>query len=78
MMSRKNACLAITLVNPQALNEAGSYLWCKDDDEHPGPHRSHCGLLWDTSDLVEPTENMVTWRTGNRIAVRKVRGRMLG
>lgn len=75
----KNPCMAITLVNPRAPQEAGSYLWCVDEDHNgSGLHMSHCGMWWDTSDLVEPTENMILWRTGNRFTVKRVSGRMMG
>lgn len=70
-------CMAITLVNPARPNEAGSYLWCKLS-EHNGPHLSYCGTMWMTADLVEPTPEMILWRTGNEDEVKAVTGRMLG
>lgn len=80
MEKRDDPCMAITLVNPRKPQEAGSYLWCVLQGEGKAGHMhlSYCGMYWDTTDLVEPTENMRAWRTGNWMTVKRVSGRMLG
>lgn len=75
---KKTACLAITLVNPREPQLASSYLWCKLDKHETGMHVSYCGMWWLTTDMVEPTENMIAWRTGSKEDVERVSGCMLG
>lgn len=72
-------CMAITLVNPQRPQEAGSYLWCKEVVHSIwAGHNCYSGVVWTSSDLVEPTENMRLWRTGSAEDVRLVSGKLLG
>jgi hypothetical protein len=74
------ACLAIYLVNPKEPQEAGSYLWCIRG-AHPGRfHLCYSGLRWhaDDVDLVQPTPEMILWRTGAETDVKRVSGHMLG
>lgn len=71
-------CLAITLVNPREPQSSGSYLWCKRDDHEDELHECYSGIHWRTDDLVLPTPNMYTWRTGGVVGIQGVRGRMLG
>lgn len=72
-------CLAITLIVPREPEYASSYHWCARD-EHPMDelHSCYCGIDWQTDDLVEPTVEMIQWRSGSEDAVRGVSGRMLG
>lgn len=74
-------CLAIVLVNPQALGDCSSYLWCqKDEHDDDQEHQCFSGLRWsaDKDDLVPPTANMVMWRVGTKEDVRRVSGRLVG
>jgi hypothetical protein len=70
-------CMAVTLVNPQKSGEAGSYLWCRLD-RHSGSHLCYSGVAWLSDELVEPTANMILWRTGVETSVQAVSGRMMG
>lgn len=77
----KKACLAIVLVNPREPQYAGSYHWCMlDEHDREELHECYCGISWTTSedDLVPPTEQMIQWRTGDRRAVKRVRGQLMG
>lgn len=73
------SCLAIVLINEQNPNYAASYHWCKLSEHEVGsPHVCYCGIWWLSDDLVEPTENMIAWRTGSKSTIKEVSGRMLG
>lgn len=78
----KIPCLAITLINPLAMEHAASYHWCKLDVHPEGTlHSCYCGLLWlngSPDDLVEPTAEMILWRTGNESQIRGVSARLVG
>lgn len=72
-------CLAITLVNPREPQLAGSYHWCTYSEHEWGSlHACYCGILWITDDLLDPTPQMIQWRSGNEHDVKAVSGRMLG
>jgi hypothetical protein len=74
----KKPCLAITLIAPQAPQYASSYLWCREDEHETLMHVCYSGVWWLTNDLIEPTPEMVIWRTGDESDLKRVRGRMLG
>ena len=74
-------CLAITLIYPAAPEFAGSYHWCQlDEHPHGELHVCYCGIQWltDDEDLVEPTAEMILWRTGTETQVHSVRGKLVG
>jgi hypothetical protein len=76
-----NACLAITLINPQAPHLCSSYLWCvKEEHGFEEDHKCYTGVRWTVlpGDLVEPTPNMILWRTGKKEDVSRVSGQLLG
>lgn len=86
----KKPCLAITLINDAEPQHAASYHWCKLNDvhsdhhkymnEHKGMHECYCGVWWLTTgdQLVEPTAEMILWRSGGETDVKAVSERMLG
>jgi hypothetical protein len=75
-------CLAITLINPLAPNEAASYLWCRRSEHVDGCHRCYSGIYWhvDADDELElePTREMILWRTGTVDDIKRVNGRLMG
>jgi hypothetical protein len=77
-MPRAKPCMAITLIYPQAPEYAASYHWCKLNSHDSGMHECYCGIWWLTDDLVEPTPEMVKWRTGTESEMRGVSTRLLG
>ena len=79
MAKTPKPCLAIWLIPGADPRYASSYHWCQMK-EHSGIHLCYCGLAWqaDPDDLVEPTAEMVKWRTGSEVDLKQVSGRMLG
>lgn len=83
------ACLAATLIVPDAPQYSASYHWCKNNEHpmpHPGPipvhplHECYCGVWWTCGeeDMVELTPNMLLWRTGTEEQIHAVRGHLMG
>lgn len=72
-------CLAITLINPRDMEYAASYHWCKLEMHTTGTlHSCYCGIDWITDDLVEPTAEMILWRTGTETEIKAVSGKLVG